>query len=114
MEHLYFGKGLKTLPHEGGIRETYLGQALIAGTGPEGKTCRECVFWGVQRKGGLIQPPGHYAASNKKMAGQLKKGRCHKLMHRKPNRLFTPHAKSCRLFEQAHDVPPLEKAPTDA
>lgn len=28
------------------IRNTYLGQAHIAGTGPEGTTCRQCKHWG--------------------------------------------------------------------
>ena len=37
--------GLKRLPFDDGIAKTFLGQAHIAGTGPDGMTCRECTFW---------------------------------------------------------------------
>ena len=66
--HLDFGKHLKAMPHDAAIRKTYLGQAHIAGTGQEGKTCRECAFWGLCKKGEIVSP-GHYAANNKKQGG---------------------------------------------
>lgn len=103
-ETLDFGAGLKPLPHEDKIRATYLGQAHIAGTGPEGKTCRECAFWGVCKSSTIVSP-GHYAKSNKKMAGQLKKGGCHRMVHRKVNRKYPHTASACRLFEPADNVP---------
>ncbi len=108
---------MKALPHEAAIRNTFLGQAHIAGTGPDGKTCRECAFWGIEKvKDGIatITPPGHYAASNKAAAGQLKKGGCHKLKHRKANRRFTCNALACRLFEQRDEPPPAIKQSPEA
>lgn len=69
---LDFGKKMKPLPHEAGLRMTYLGQAHIAGTGPEGKTCRECRFFGVEKvenKHRVLVSPGHYAHSNKTKGG---------------------------------------------
>lgn len=46
-EHLLFSEHLTAKEVHRPIAETYLGQAHIAGTGPEGKTCRECIFWHV-------------------------------------------------------------------
>lgn len=109
---LQFGARMKALPHEAALRRTYLGQAHIAGTGPEGSTCRECAFWGIARaKDGeaKICSPGHFAKSNKAQAGHLKKGSCHKLRHRKSNRQFPCSALACRLFEPAESPPPAIK-----
>lgn len=45
-DHLEFGRFLTTSETDHAIRRTFLGQAHIAGTGPAGKTCRECAFFG--------------------------------------------------------------------
>lgn len=44
-EFLNFSEHLTPAQFDSPIRSTYLGQAHIAGTGPSGTTCRECVFW---------------------------------------------------------------------
>ena len=32
------------------LRRTHLGQAHIAGTGPDGRTCRDCRFWHLWKR----------------------------------------------------------------
>lgn len=44
-QHLLFSEHLTAKEVHRPIAETFLGQAHIAGTGPEGRTCRECRFW---------------------------------------------------------------------
>ena len=44
-QHLLFSEHMTAKEIHRPIADTYLGQAHIAGTGPEGKTCRECRFW---------------------------------------------------------------------
>lgn len=41
-QHLLFSEHMTAKEVHLPIAETYLGQAHIAGTGPEGRTCREC------------------------------------------------------------------------
>lgn len=103
-DHLKFGEHLNPLPHEAGIRATFLGQAHIAGTGPDGKTCRECAFYGLYL-GREIVDPGHYSKKDKTRAGLLKNGSCHRFKHLKSNKRFTHEAKACLLFEQCENPP---------
>jgi len=44
-QHLLFSEHMTAKEVHRPIAETFLGQAHIAGTGPEGRTCRECRFW---------------------------------------------------------------------
>lgn len=44
-QHILFSEHLTAKEVHQPIAETFLGQAHIAGTGPEGRTCRECRFW---------------------------------------------------------------------
>lgn len=44
-QHLLFSEHMTAREVHKPIADTYLGQAHIAGTGPEGRTCRECRFW---------------------------------------------------------------------
>ena len=39
------GEHLTAAPCDEALRQTYIGQAHIAGTGPIGATCRECRHW---------------------------------------------------------------------
>ena len=41
------------------------GQAHLAGTGPEGMSCRQCVHWGSKRKDGLPGPQVYRAQCGK-------------------------------------------------
>lgn len=111
-EHLLFSEGLKPFPGHSAIHETFLGQAHIAGTGPEGKTCRECVFWCLKRwrkvEYGYEEyrvAPGHFGKRHKKTPSELKKAKCNRPILNKANRLIPHHAKACRLFEQAENPP---------
>lgn len=107
-DHIEVNRHLKHLPEHDAQIATFLGQAHIAGTGPDGMTCRECVFWGIQRHNDgewKIESPGHYAAGNKTHAGLLKKGRCNYEIRGKAARRFPGGAKSCRFFALNSDAP---------
>ncbi|WP_391564585.1 hypothetical protein [Sinorhizobium meliloti] len=116
-EHLLFSQNLKGNEAHKPISETFLGQAHIAGTGPEGKTCRECIFWHVwkERKvaGGGIEKipadPGYFGKRHKKTPCELKKAKCNRPILNKANRLIPHTAKACRLFESAEHVLPAKK-----
>lgn len=45
-EHFNISPHMTAADFDCPIRNTYLGQAHIAGTGPEGTTCRQCKHWG--------------------------------------------------------------------
>ena len=116
-EHLVFSEHLTGAPFDSPIRETYLGQAHIAGTGPAGTTCRECIFWDLRamRKiaGGGYQeyskPYEYFGARHQKTPCELKKRKCLRPIANKASRLIPHHAKSCRLFEPADNPPPARK-----
>lgn len=91
---------------EDGLRKTPPGMAHWAGSGPEGKTCRECLRYSDE---------GRYAANAKKHpAGGLKPGRCLKFQEmRKAQReknikgdKFPHTTPACKYFEQ-HPNPPV-------
>lgn len=82
---------------EDSLRATHAGMAHFAGSGPAGKTCRECVFW-TER---------NYYAKGGKYAGAIKPSSCeryHQLTGRQGEKV--PHeAAACRHFEH-HPSPP--------
>ncbi|RVD44640.1 hypothetical protein EN742_01610 [Mesorhizobium sp. M4A.F.Ca.ET.020.02.1.1] len=109
-EHLEFGANLTAGAHDAAIRATYLGQAHIAGTGPQGATCRECVFWHKWKAatggGKLPSPPGYFSKRHKASPNALKKALCTRPILNKANRLIPHDASACRLFERAdHPLP---------
>lgn len=114
--HIEINEHLTKAPHDEALLKTFLGQAHIAGTGPDGKTCRECVFfhkWQKEKIGGQIVdravPPGYYSIKYKQDPLGLKKARCNRPILNKANRLIPHSAGACRLFEQSEN-PPAEKA----
>lgn len=116
-EHLLFSEHLTAKDVHRPIAETYLGQAHIAGTGPEGKTCRECIFWHVWKSrkvsGGtekIPADPGYFGKRHAKTPSELKKARCNRPILNKANRLIPHTAKACRLFEAAEHVLPAKKS----
>lgn len=91
------------------FKETHLGQAHLAGTGPSGATCRGCAHFGLKGGGG-VACPGYYGKSNKALAGTLKPGKCNAPMPGKANRRFPHTAKACSLFEPAQNPFPPASA----
>ena len=84
------------------IRKSHPGMAHWAGTGPDDKTCRECISF-MQK--------GHYSASNKLHGSRLKDAPCRKfqkMMGKKGNDI-PPTASACKFFEQ-NDRPPTLRA----
>lgn len=116
-EHLLFSEGMKATPAHAAIAATFLGQAHIAGTGPQGATCRECTFWCLikHRKvaDGVYEqytvPPGYFGKKHKTNPSELKKARCTRPILNKANRLIPHHASACRLFELNEQAPEAVK-----
>lgn len=114
-EHLLFSDHLTEAKFDTPIRETYLGQAHIAGTGPQGKTCRECEHWHQWKyskaKEDYVPCPSGYNGKRHKTAPlEPKKAYCNRPTLNKAKRLIPHHAKSCRLFVAA-DHPMAAKRP---
>jgi hypothetical protein len=90
---------LTEAPHDRAARATHPGMAHFAGTGPHGKTCRECSFWAHTQY--------DYRSKNGKYAGEIKPASCKKfraLMHEEGPQI--PHmAAACKYFEQNEAVP---------
>lgn len=80
------------------FKDSHAGMAHWAGTGPEGKTCRECQFAFDFKR---------YGKSNKTLPGRLQNARCRKFqsMTGKQGRKLDPNTASCRFFEE-HPNPP--------
>lgn len=80
------------------VARTPAGMAHWAGTGPEGKTCRECsnyVFNG-------------YTSSKVSNGGALKKGPCQKYVDRfGKGKNFPFETSSCKYFEQNKNPPTI-------
>lgn len=95
---VYVDDRLKNEPKHDALAETYVGQAHIAGTGPKGKLCHECAYWG-KNEAQSYERYGYRADC--KNPGRLKDGQCHKVFPQKVYQLFPADAKSCMFFEQA-------------
>ncbi|MGE8110421.1 hypothetical protein [Erwinia amylovora] len=103
---------MTSFPFDTLIKETHLGQAHLAGTGPKGTTCRECVFWHKwERRKASVVPcaPGYFGKKHKTHPGELKTAYCNRPILNKATRLIPHHAKSCRLFEQSDTALPAIK-----
>ena len=89
------------------ISQTYRGQAHIAGTGPDGITCRECLFFGKD-KALDFEHFGH--RKDCLNPGGLKEANCHKPWAGVHQQLFPHTALACSFFEQNNE-PPLAVLP---
>lgn len=81
------------------IRNTRPGMAHWSGSGPQGKSCRECIHFESQ---------GYFSASHRFTPGALKPGKCKrfKKMTGTAGAAFSGNTLCCRFFEEN------EKAPT--
>lgn len=78
--------------------KTMPGMAFWAGTGPEGKTCRECKHWAFD---------GYLASS-----GLLKDAQCDKytrMMNGNPGGKLPHYMPACKYFELDSTAPSIEK-----
>lgn len=106
--HLQFGEHLTEASSDKAIRETHLGQAHIAGTGPPGTTCRQCSKWlNADEDGELVDHK--YRGHGKGVLFLQPAYCCHPILN-KATRLVPPTANSCRLFFEAEKPPPLTRA----
>lgn len=97
-EHLY---DITLTAHENveGVTRTYLGQAHFAGTGPKGKTCRECSKFCSSNLDGSKRTPVYEGRDDGKM--HLADARCHHQIANKADRVFPCKALACSFFEHA-------------
>ena len=81
-------------------RASYPGMAHFAGTGPRGKTCRECTFW--------AHGPHDYRAKNGKYRGAIEPAVCkkYKQITLQEGSRVPDEAMACRWFEQNENPPP--------
>ena len=87
------------------LSKTHQGMAHLGGTGPKGKTCRECEHWGC----GQID---YYAASNKTHGPALKPAPCAEYKRRMNGQKGADvphHASACNAFEQSDNPPPISR-----
>ena len=86
------------------IGSTFVGQCHVAGTGPKGKTCRECKYFG-RKEPGIYAYYGHQKHCN--TPGALKDAYCHNLgdFPGKAFRQFPHTAPACVFFEQSDHAP---------
>lgn len=116
-EHLLFSEHMTAKDVHQPIADTFLGQAHIAGTGTEGRTCRECRFWhgwklrkllggGVER---VPADPGYFGKKHALTPLGLKKAKCNRPILNKANRQIPHHAKACRLFEATEHPLPVRR-----
>lgn len=113
-DHIEVTPHLHDAGFEEAIKATFLGQAHIAGTGPKGKTCRECSLWFIMRRPEpeappQPAPPGYFGKKSQTPL-ELKRARCNQPIPHKANRRVPHHAKACRFFDQAEN-PPAERKP---
>lgn len=89
-----------------GVERTHMGQAHIAGTGPEGRTCRECKYWyswDVKER-----PYRPYRGGDDGLM-HLEPSKCRYSILNKAERRVPHHAQACRLFEQNDSPPPITR-----
>lgn len=85
------------------LTQTHEGQAHLAGSGPAGRTCRECLLWafdGYHATGGL-----------NRVAGALKPATCGKYreLMRRAGKAIPHHAKACRHFQENPQPPKVSQ-----
>lgn len=85
------------------FQQTHVGQVHFAGTGPKGRTCRECKFYGQNAK----RWPDYYEAGASR--DQLMQATCGKPMPGKVRRKFPHSALACSLFEPIDNPPPVNR-----
>lgn len=89
--------------YDDAIEATEIGMAHIAGTGPAGRTCRECIFWRKYDKELMTYVyPEH---GSLKSGGQIKKAFCQR-SGTHPHRLISHSNFACRLFVASDVEPP--------
>lgn len=84
---------------------THAGQAHFAGTGPQGRTCRECKFW-ITVSAGVSHA---YYAGAARHGRTLKPHPC-KLFRKFTGKPGTPvpyNAGACKYFEPSDNPPPI-------
>lgn len=98
-DHLTMGEQLRP------VRQTSLGQAHFGGTGPEGKTCRECRKWYCVSQEGHRKDPEYKGDGGKVL--YLQPAHCNHAIANKAYRLIPHDALSCMFFDEA-DGPPTK------
>ena len=92
------------------------GMAHFAGTGPEGRTCRECLQWASRWRS--IEVDERIEAKDfKRSGGVLAARRCRKfwrMTNHQRGKGLPPGTPACRHFVENPDAPPVVKEPRSA
>lgn len=90
---------LTSAPVDALARQSHPGQAHFAGTGPHGKTCRECVFWN--------HVTYDYRSKSGKWRGLILPANCKKYQQitQKVGDKIPDDAAACKYFDQNSTVP---------
>jgi len=89
--------------HDRAARATFPGMAHFAGSGPRGRTCRECIFWAHQKN--------DYRSKNGKYGGLIKPAPCRKYQTfmRDQGGAIPDDAAACKYFDE-NSAPPSRVA----
>lgn len=84
------------------VRNTPSGMAYWSGTGPEGVTCRTCLWWGHNGDTTFPQKEVEYAST-----GQLKAARCgkYKILSYREGKAIPHESVACKYYEPTEDSP---------
>lgn len=90
---------LTAAPADAMARASYPGMAHFAGTGPRGKTCRECMFW--------EHGPHDYRSKNGKYRGLIEPARCmrYRQITLQEGQKVPDEAMACKYFDQNAEPP---------
>ncbi len=115
-DHMQLTQHMTRIGYEEAIERTYLGQAHIAGTGPEGTTCRHCAFWKMRSYAKQVYDPDTGAWLRERLVqpksrdkdGLLRRHPCTRPIAGKARRRIPHDALSCRLFEENPEPPAIQ------
>jgi hypothetical protein len=95
---------LTAAPFDRAARATHAGMAHFAGSGPLNVTCRECLFWAHDPRGG-------YSAKRGMFGGLIKPAPCRKYreLTGRNGAPVPDDAPACRHFQCADKLPPRTK-----
>lgn len=90
---------LTTVPIDTLVRQSFSGMAHFAGTGPNGRTCRECIFFN--------HGPYDYRAKNGKYRGEILPADCKKYQQitQCKGDAVPDVAAACKYFDENPAIP---------
>lgn len=99
-----------TLPEASNrIKNTHIGQAHIAGTGPSGTTCRSCRMWANLAIGGTVMEYKYSGDGTGDGDMLLQPSMCNKPIANKANKRVPHNAAACLFYDENKSPPPISR-----